>query len=233
MSTAPPRGGERGERPVRAAAGPALLDGDLLDGALLDGDLLDEALRPGVAQRVGTFDRFFRSHPGHGRGALGLGTALADFLAWEVDSGRVADRGGSPWWKAVNGLLVLHVAIADLGPRRVGGPGAVEAGSASAVAAWREYVAAPPAEQQAALWRAHAASIALAVDAAVPLLADEDASEREFAAVVLRVLDGATRRLAPTDSPLLGDAVRRDYPAAYPIRPAELVALTSRLRPRS
>ncbi len=227
MSTGAPGGRGRGQGPAGAAPGPALLDGALLDGALLDG-----ALRPSVTQRVGTFDRFFHSYPGHGRGALGLGTALADFLAWEVDSGRVADRGGSRWWMAVNGLLVLHVALAGLGPRRVGDLGPVEARSMSAVSAWRWYVAAPPAAQQAALWRAHAASIALAVDAAAPLLAEEPPSEQELAAVVLRVLDGATRRLAPTDTPALGDAVRRDYPATYPVRTAELIALTARLRPR-
>jgi len=177
-----------------------------------DGTVLDSALRMGVVERVALFGRFFHMHPGTGRAGIGLGRAVVDFLAWEVQSGRVADEGGSPWWAAVNGLLALDVASA--GPGRSG-----------ATSAWQRYATAPPLEQQAALWRAHGESMARAVESASPLLADECEAEREFIAIVLRVLDRATVRCTPTDSPQLGDSVRRSYPAHHPIRASELAAL--------
>lgn len=198
--------------------------------------VIAEALHLRVGERVATFERFFGSSPGHGRRGLGLGTALADFLAWEVDSGRVADRGGSRWWKAVNGVLVLDVAAAAGGPqaRAPAGPAAMHPAPQPAWragAAWRAYAAAPPPGQQAALWRAHAASLARAVDLAQPLLAEEVPAERELVAVVLRILDAATRRQTPTDGPGLGAAVRAHYPATYPARPDDVVALVrTRLR---
>ena len=35
---------------------------------------------------------------------------LVAFQTWLADSGRIADDGGSPWWRTVNGLLLLDVA---------------------------------------------------------------------------------------------------------------------------
>jgi hypothetical protein len=176
--------------------------------------LLDEALRLSVRERLGSFGRFFRDHPGTGMTDIGLGAAAVEFLPWEIRSGRVADRGGSPWWAAVNGLLAIDVAAA-------GG------GSSAAGSAWRHYVDAPPPEQQAALWRAHEESMTRAVLLASPLLEGECAVEQEFVAIVLRVLDGATEQCAPTDSPQLGNSVRRSYPVGYPIAGSELAALTA------
>lgn len=182
-----------------------------------DNMLLDEALRLSVRERLGLFGRFFRDHPGMGKTGIGLGRAVVEFLAWEIRSGRVADRGGSPWWAAVNGLLALDVAAA-------GG------GSSAAASAWRHYAGAPPPEQQAALWRAHEESMTRAVSLASPLLEGECVVEQEFVAIVLRVLDGATEQCAPTDSPQLGNSVRRSYPVGYPIAASELAALTALFR---
>ncbi len=182
-----------------------------------DGTVLETALRMPAVERVALFDRFFHAHPGTGRTGVGLGRAMVDFLAWEVDSGRVADTGGSAWWAAVNGLLVLDVAAAGAGPPTAG-------------AAWRRYADAPPPEQQAALWRAHQESMARAVSLAAPLLEEECAAERAFVTLVLRVLDGATGRCAPTDSPQLGSSVRRSYPAGYPIGDSQLAALMASFR---
>src|SRR5690606_19380849 len=50
---------------------------------------------------------FFRRYPGTDRGPLGLGRAMVEFLDWLVSSGRIGGEGGSPWWSALNGHLVL------------------------------------------------------------------------------------------------------------------------------
>jgi hypothetical protein len=178
------------------------------------GMLLDEALRLSVSERLGLFGRFFRDHPGTGKTGIGLGRAVVEFLAWEIRSGRVADRGGSPWWAAVNGLLALDIAAASAGPSAAG-------------SAWRHYATAPPPEQQAALWCAHEELMTRAVSLASPLLEGECVAEQEFVAIVLRVLDRATEKCAPTDSSQLGDSVRRSYPLGYPIVASELAVLTT------
>lgn len=39
-----------------------------------------------------------------------MGRAVADFVDWQIRSGRIGeDGGGSPWWRAVNGSLVLDL----------------------------------------------------------------------------------------------------------------------------
>ncbi len=195
--------------------------------------ILGVALRLSVAERRDVFTTFFAHHPGSARTGPGLGRALVDFLAWEIDSGRVADSGGSAWWKAVNGMMVLDIAAAGTKPEPIGRPawpgvlgGSTLAGAGhDQRAAWMRYAAAETDAQQAELWRAHAASMVRAVDLAAPLLGAESDAERSFVAVVLRVLDGATRRCVATDSPDLGDQVRHRYPDGYPISTDELAAL--------
>ncbi len=184
--------------------------------------LLDAATALSVASRVAAFDRFFRAHPGDGRDGVGLGRAVVEFLAWEVASGRVSDEGGSGWWSAVNGLLVLDVDGAGSGVKV----------DTDGCRAWQAYVAASPERQQAALWRAHELSMTAAVARCAPLLDREPASERRFTAIVLAVLDGATRRCTPTDSPRLGASVRSGYPSTYPIGEDRLAALVASMEER-
>lgn len=195
--------------------------------------VLGVALRLGVAERRDVFTTFFARHPGSARTSPGLGRALVDFLAWEIDSGRVTDSGGSAWWKAVNGMMVLDIAAAAGQPEPIAGPtwpgvlgrSALAGAGHDQRAAWLRYAAAEADAQQAALWRAHAVSMARAVDLAAPLLAAEGDAERRFVAIVLRVLEGATRRCVATDSPELGNQVRHRYPAGYPISEEGVAAL--------
>ncbi len=186
---------------------------------------LEAAIALSVEERRRAFGRFFSAHPGPGRTGLGLGTALADFLEWEVASGRVADGAGSPWWKAVNGLMVLDVADAA----------AADGLSSGAVRVWATYaggVVGGDDGDQAALWHAHQASMAEATAIARPLLEDEPAEEVAFVAIVLDVLDRATARTTATDDHRLGDQARASYPSAYPATAEALVALSGVLRQR-
>ena len=199
--------------------------GDADPGEIDPGSRVAAALALPVARRRAAFAEFFGAHPGAGRRGLGLGTALDDFLAWEVASGRVLDGpGGSPWWKAVNGLMVLDIAAAA-----AGGPGL----RSPAARAWAAYAAGAGPDDQAALWEAHGASMHAAVAAVRPLLDAEPAAEPAFVAVVLDVLDRATARCSATDGPGLGDQARASYPGGYPAAAEEVVALRAAVARRS
>ena len=188
------------------------------------GDRLEAALGLSVDDRRRAFAAFFAAHPGPGRTGLGLGTALADFLEWEVASGRVADGpSGSSWWKAVNGLMVLDVADVAAG-------GGTE--PTDAARAWASYAGAAAGDEQAALWRAHQASMAAATSAARSLLDVEPAEEVAFVAIVLDVLERATARCSATDDHRLGDQARLSYPMAYPATAGSLAALEGALHQR-
>lgn len=191
---------------------------------------LELACSLSTAERMRTFERFFEAHPrGSGPGGAhptpGYGRALIDFLAWEIDSGRVVDGGGSAWWKAVNGLLVL-----DLRDALVPSDG-TQAATRPTVAAWAAYGQAHPGEEQRSLWVAHGLSIERGAVEAAGLLVDEEPAEQSFIRLVLRVLHRSTEASEPTDTSQLGVSVRRHYPGRYPISPAELdelVAVLSR-----
>lgn len=185
---------------------------------------LEAAIGLSVDDRRRAFAEFFSAHPGPRRTGLGLGTALADFLDWEVESGRVADgTSGSPWWKAVNGLMVLDAAGV------MGGEGSQLAGAARM---WAAYTGAPGGDDQAALWRAHQASMTAATTTAATLLGAEPAEEAAFIAVVLDVLERATARCSATDDHRLGDQARASYPMTYPATAEALAALEQVLHRR-
>ncbi len=152
---------------------------------------------------------FFRRHPGDGRDPeLGFGRAMADFQGWLIDSGRVAAGGGSLWWAAVNGLMVLGL---DADP--VAHP-------------WDGYVKAcadgDAETRQRAFWDAHAASLADSLAGAEALLGGETAAEAEFAAVALDTVERAGALGLRSDGPRLGLAAKYVYPGRYPVTPGEL-----------
>ncbi len=138
---------------------------------------------------------------------LGLGTAIADFLHWEISSGRIRDGGGSPWWSAINGLLLLDMtAAARREPPEAASPAAIES---PGVVGWAELldgVATGSTRSQSLLWSAHQGSIGWAAE-----------------------VDRAARMDVATDGPLLGEMTRSYFPRRYPIDGASLAELCAGL----
>ena len=169
------------------------------------------ALTP--AERRTIVEGFFALHPGPGEGRFGLGRALLDFQAWEITSGRIADDGGSDWWRGVNGLMVLDIAAASEGAKEREG-----------ARAWRLYAGAD-GDAQRAVWEAHQRSLHTALHVCRGLLERETAAEQEFAGIVIDVVDRTALAGTATDTPGLALLTSRFYPASYPISPEALPAL--------
>lgn len=179
-------------------------------------DPLRRALEHPVARRRAVLESFFSRWPGTDAHPLGLGRALAEFQEWEIDSGRLGDGGGSPWWSAVNGRLVSDIEDAVQG---AAGP-------------WADYVAGldgEPDEVQALLWKAHQHSIDGGAAAAEELLASEPAVEQEFARFALVVVDMAAAMGQRTSGGGLGRQAREHYPTAYPCTEGDLRRIRSML----
>jgi hypothetical protein len=156
---------------------------------------------------------FFHAHPGTHSGPPGLGMAVLDFMGWLVGSGRMAEEGGSPWWRTLNGSLVL-----DLAGDTPGTPG---------VDAWQRYASATSAvstvadtrhaELQALFWEAHQTSLHSVLPACEDMLAAESRHERSFVEIAMRVVDLSARHNQPTHTPVLGESTRKLYPDHYPL----------------
>jgi hypothetical protein len=174
----------------------------------------DVAIALTPEERQGIVEAFFSRQPGASAGAFGLGRAVLDFQAWEIASGRIAEDGGSAWWRAVNGLMVLDIAAASANPAAVTGP----------VRAWIEYASASEAGQ-AALWEAHQRSLHTAVRRCTALLEDEAAAERVFAGIVVDVVDRTAVAGSATDTSDLAQLTKRFYPASYPVTQEDLAGL--------
>jgi hypothetical protein len=177
---------------------------------------LDRASRYPVERRREVLASFFARWPGTDAHALGLGRALWEFQEWEIDSGRLHDHHGSPWWSAVNGWLV-----GDLEDAASGAPGP-----------WADYVAGldgTPEEVQAGLWRAHQHSITCGAESAAGLLGSETAEEQEFALTALAVVDMASAVQLRTSSGALGRQTREHYPRRYPCTADDLTRVRSML----
>ena len=172
------------------------------------------ALTP--AERMETAAAFFTAYPGSPNGSHGLGQAILDFQAWEISSGRIGDGTSSAWWRAVNGMMVLDMAVAAADDDGTPSP---------AIAAWRRFAASPGSDAQPALWDAHQRSLHAGIRAAAALLADESEPERQFAAIVVDVVDRTAIAGTPTDNDGLARMTERFYPAHYPARPADIPAL--------
>ena len=213
------------------------------------------ALEPG--ERTAIVEAFFGAHPGGGDGPLGLGRAIADFVDWEIHSGRITeDGGGSPWWRVVNGGMILDLrdAAAELAGESCGDSSNVESDGAP-VATWVAYArcgTAPPgivdasgsgggdsphdggsSTAQARMWAAHQASLHAALEAAdgAALLVGESPAEREFAGFVVAVVDATAAHGQATDTDDLARMTARSYPQQYPITPDQWQALHNRFAP--
>jgi hypothetical protein len=158
-------------------------------------------------------EAFFAAHPHSGATPFGLGQAILDFQRWEVASGRIADAGGSDWWRGVNGMMVLDIEAA------AGHQGPLS----PAIHAWREYLT--TGEPQLALWEAHQRSLHAGVRACASLLDAEPLAERQFAAIVIDVVDRTALSGSATDNDGLARMTERFYPRLYPIDPDGLPAL--------
>ncbi len=178
------------------------------------GARLAEAVAVTPAARMEAVESFFAAHPRSSEGPFGLGRAILDFQAWEVASGRIsASGGGSDWWRAVNGMMVLDIAAASHGAAR----------PSPAIRAWLDYATA--SEPQGALWEAHQRSLHAGIRACARLLGAEPPAERQFAAIVIDVVDRTALSGAATDNDGLARMTERFYPRQYPIDPGELPAL--------
>jgi hypothetical protein len=160
---------------------------------------------------------FFVRYP-HGSAPLGLGRAVVDFVDWERRSGRLADGGGSRWWRCINGVMMLDLRAAAH---------AIDHGLSArgAVAAWVAYAGGEIPGAQVRLWGAHQASLAVGLAHAAPMLAAEPAAEREFAAIVVAIVERVAAGHAATGTGGLAAFTARHYPAHYPIRDVEVAIL--------
>lgn len=177
------------------------------------------ALTP--TERHAAVEAFFAAHPGPTESAPGLGQAILDFQGWEIASGRIAEGAGSAWWAAVNGMMVLDI-VASRDEQETGG---------APVEAWRRYARAVNGHQQA-LWEAHQRSLHAAVRICAELLDREPPAEREFAAIVIDVVDRTALAGRPTNSPDLRLLTDRFYPTSYPAT-AELLPALATMRERT
>lgn len=169
---------------------------------------IEAALRLSAAERSRTIRGFFARFPGPDR-PPGLGRALIDFVDWLGDSGRLDDVAGSPWWKALNGCLILDLADAMDDVDDPANP-------------WRRYArrqaSAGAQELQDLLWDAHQVSLHRAIPACWGLFAAETAHERAFIEAAMEIVDLAALHSQPTDTAALSVSTQRLYPAHYPLR---------------
>lgn len=189
----------------------------------------------GCAERQDLVASFFGGAAADRNGGLGLGTAIAEFQGWEMSSGRIRDGGGSPWWSAINGLLLLDMADAA---RHVATTGCVVAVSpvpalpGPGIAGWVEFLgddSTGASRAQGLLWSAHQDSIRRAAETCSALLAAEPGPERDFALLALAVVERAAQMEIPTDGSLLGQMTRSYFPGHYPIDARSVAELRSEL----
>lgn len=168
---------------------------------------VEEAVGLGVTARLRIIRAFFIRFPGPGT-PPGLGRALIDFVEWLAASGRLDDVAGSPWWKALNGCLILDLADAM---DDVDDPANT----------WCRYVRRQPSadaqELQDRLWHAHQVSLHRAIPACWDLFTAETEHERAFIEAAMEIVDLAALHSQPTDTDLLAESTRRLYPDHYPL----------------
>ncbi len=139
---------------------------------------------------------------------------LYQFQRWLTQSGRVGDDGGSAWWSAVNGLLLLDMA--ESAAQRTGAAGR----QSEPVRAWTTYWRNHDKGHRTRLcWEAHQSSLGAGVGMAEELLASEPLSERDFITIALSSVEFAALGNLPTGrggSKVVNGFCRVFYPATYP-----------------
>jgi hypothetical protein len=186
----------------------------------------DAALALGVEARLEAAMRFFDWHSGlmfNLPMGYGFGQGVVDFITWEIASGRLDAQHGSPWWRAVNGCMVLDLLAAQ--SRTHEDPVAES---------WREYMRFTGSRlrrmrngymqrAQRLFWQAHQRSLHRAVDACHDLLRHERASERDFIdRVVLHNVDYAAVSSDVTYLDAIGIFTFAVYPLRYPCTSADV-----------
>ena len=136
------------------------------------------------------------------------------YQRWLTESGRVADRGGSDWWREVNGRMVLDMAeAANPGPEGAAAP-------SEPVQAWTTYWTNRTRGARSRLcWDAHQCSLSEAARLADGLLGREPPAERDFIAMALSSVEIASLANLPTGragSRVVGGFCRVFYPDRYP-----------------
>lgn len=170
--------------------------------------------------RAAIVRRFFAKYP-HGTAPLGLGRAVVDFVDWELHSGRL-DDDGPEWWRCVNGVMMLDLRDAAR---------TIEHGLSvrGAGAAWVSYACGDIPGAQARLWDAHQVSLAAGLRHAGSLLEAEPAAEREFAAIVVAVVERVAADRSPTGTADLAAFTARRYPTHYPASDRDVATLRHEL----
>lgn len=166
-----------------------------------------------AARRLAMLDSMIRGQPRSRTRLAGRNPELLGihrFQMWLTNSGRVADHGGSAWWREVNGLLLL-----DITESTTANPTPSES-----VAAWANYwLQRSRSTRTKACWAAHQSSLHAGAQTAFDALAAETDAEQLFIAVALESVDLAARGNLPTGrggSPIIGGFCRAFYPESYP-----------------
>ncbi len=156
---------------------------------------------------------------------VGLGKAIVDFVHWLDHSGRLAAGSGSPWWRSINGSMIVDMDEA-VGLLASDGPAARS--DRSAVNSWLRYAATarnvdiPRAQRQEDLWEAHQQSVHDAVHGSVQLHLRESPKEQAFISQTIRNLDVIALSNFPSDNHLGANVafrafLRTGFPGSYPI----------------
>ena len=135
---------------------------------------------------------------------------LLQFQRWLTLSNRLDLHDGSPWWREVNGHIVLDMVdtAAGLPP------------SSEPQELWQEFWSSDGrSDRTRSWWAAHQASLTAGQQGAVDLLAEEDEHERAFVQVAVEAVALAARAELPTrgmGSRVVGGFCAAFYPDSYP-----------------
>lgn len=192
------------------------------------------ALRQDFYRRYGFRDHFELASE------YGMGASELDFMKWEIARGvldpvRPRGRGGSAWWRGVNGDFLYYGQLARLAHESGTDPELLPLPAR----AWVEYIAAPG---ERTWYRAHNASIVAGYVTRIPVALRERRAEQIFINVVLYrllyaqgMVEGAEmgelgRILANPCLPSVDALVHLPdfYPRHYPLRRADMRALMHR-----
>ncbi len=178
-----------------------------------------------VTGRLQKATDFFRCFPARHRVGLGMGQVFIDFMEWEISSGRLSDSMGSPWWMAVNWMMIV-----DLSNTMRQSPEAEKFRYTIGQdnirnSPWDIYLQSDVANEKELFWRAHQNSLSRAVELASPLLESEVVSEQRFIQLSLEIVDFVASSKDLGDAATLKQSLDKFYPSSYPITLDDLESL--------